>query len=93
MDGTFKAREIIEEESFGIEKERISKSAKRLDDVLFGIIWVLSRKPESFPQVTGLDLYLAKTDDIPGSPALNVWFTFDDQQVRLLFIEFATDSE
>ena len=93
MDGTFKAREIIEEESFAAEKERIAYSAKRLDEILFGITWVLCRKPESFPQVPGLDLYLAKTDAFSDTPAVNVWFTFDDQHVHLLFIEIISDSE
>ena len=93
MVGTFNAREIVEEESFVIEKQRISRSAKRLDEILFGITWVLSRKPESFPQVTGLDLYLAKTDPVPGLPSVNVWFTFDERKVYLLFIELAPAEE
>lgn len=93
MDGTFKAREVIEEESFALERERISCSAKRLDEILFGITWALCRKPESFPQVQGLDLYLAKTDAFSDTPAVNVWFTFDDKYVHLLFVEIVSDSE
>ena len=71
----------------------MAKSAKRLDEVLNGITWALSRRPESFPKVEGLDLYVAKTEDAPDAPALRVWFTFDDEVVRLLYIEVAPDSE
>ncbi len=93
MAGEVKARSIIEEKSFSEEKERISRSAKRIDEIIFGVTWAISRKPESFPQVSGLDLYLAKTDPVPNSPALNIWFTFDNQYVHLLFIEIANDRE
>ena len=65
MAGPFKARQIIEEDQFQEEKIRISRSVKRLDDVLFGITWVLARKPESFERIGSLGLYLAKTDAVP----------------------------
>jgi hypothetical protein len=93
MAGEFNAREIVEEKTFDAEKHRVAKSAKRLDDILFGITWVLSRKPESFPKVQGLNLYLAKTDGAPDAPAVNVWFNFDDEKVYLLYIELAADPE
>ena len=93
MDGKFRAREVIEEKTFEIEKQLISRSVKGLDEILFGITWTLSRKPETFPQVPGLDLYLAKTDATPRFPSLSIWFTFDDRCVRLLFIEKSVDSD
>ncbi|MHB1795288.1 MAG: hypothetical protein ACYCPO_09995 [Acidobacteriaceae bacterium] len=93
MAGQSNAREIIEEKSFDAEKHRVAKSAKRLDEILSGIIWALSRKPESFSKVPDLNLYVAKTEDAPDAPAVNIWFTFDDQTVRLLYIELATDPE
>jgi hypothetical protein len=94
MAGPFKARQIIEEDQFREEKIRISRSVKRLDDILLGITWVLARKPESFEQVGTLDLYLAKTDAVPpGVPALYIWFWFDDDAVHLLSIEHAPRAE
>ena len=91
MAGEFNAREIIEEKTFDAEKHRVAESAKRLDEILSGIIWVLSRKPDSFPQVPGLDLYLAKTDPAPDAPAINLWFRFDAKAVYLLYIELAPE--
>ena len=94
MAGPFKARQIIEESEFKDEKIRMSRSVKRLDEILLGITWVLARKPESFDKVTGLDLYLAKTEAIPPDiPALYIWFWFDDNEVHLLSIERAPKSE
>src|SRR5262249_44281879 len=94
MAGPFKARQIIEEDLFRDEKSRISRSVKRLDDILFGITWALARKPESFERVTGLDLYLAKTDAVPPDiPAFYIWFWFNDEEVHLLSIEHAPKAE
>ena len=94
MAGPFRARQIIEESEFKEEKIRISRSVKRLVEILFGITWALARKPESFDKVAGLDLYLAKTDSIPPDiPALYIWFWFDDNEVHLLSIEHAPKSE
>lgn len=93
MAGQSNAREIIEEKTFDAEKHRVARSARRLDEMLRGLTWAVSRKPESFPKVHELNLYLAKTEDAPDAPAVNVWFTFDDQTVHLLYIELATDTE
>lgn len=94
MAGPFKARQIIEESDFKDEKERISRSVKRLDEILLGITWVLARKPESFNKVGELDLHLAKTDPVPPDiPALYIWFWFNDSEVHLLSIERAPKSE
>jgi hypothetical protein len=93
MGGPFKARQIIEEKQFEEEKKRIARSAKRLDEVLFGITWAIARKPESFSQVPGLNLYLAKTDGLPGTPALYIWFTFNKDSATLLSIEPAPKTE
>jgi hypothetical protein len=87
MGGTFKARQIVEEEQFAQEKKNLRHSAARLDEILFGITWVMARRPDSFPQVPGLKLYVARTDSFPGAPPLHVWFTFDDTNVHLLSIE------
>jgi hypothetical protein len=93
MAGEFKAREIREEQAFQDAKRKLQHSAKRIDEILFGVTWVIARKPESFPKVPGLDLYVAKTDALLGAPALYIWFTFDSTTISLLLIEKAPDSE
>lgn len=87
MVGPSSFRTVREESTFSEEKERISRSAKRLDEVLSGVIWTLCRAPDSFQKVSDLDLYLIKTDAAPGVPALRVWYTFNDNEVHLMFIE------
>jgi len=93
MAGGFKARTLREEKQFAEEKAKLKHSAKRLDEVLSGLSWTLARRPDSFPNVPGLKLYLAKTDPFPGTPALFVWFTFDEDMVYLLSIEEAARPE
>jgi hypothetical protein len=89
MAGGFKARTIREEKQFSEEKRKLSRTAKRLDEVLFGVTWTLCRKPESFLNIPGTSLYLAKTDATPDTPALYIWFRFDDEHVFLQSIEEA----
>lgn len=94
MDGPFKFRQVVEEGQFEREKKKILKSSKRLDEILFGLTWALARAPESFFNVEGTSLYLAKTDAIPKTcSALYVWFTFDDETVLLRSIELAPKAE
>lgn len=89
MAGGSKARTIREEKQFADQKAKLKHSAKRLDEVLSGLIWTLCRKPDSFPNVPGSNLYLAKTDGTSDTPGLFVWFTFDEDTVFLLSIEEA----
>jgi hypothetical protein len=74
-------------------KDRLKYSVKRLDEVLDGLTWAACRKPDSFPKVRGINLYLAKTDATFDTPALYVWFTFDDDHVYFLSIEETPKAE
>jgi hypothetical protein len=93
MDGKSKARTIREEKLFLQQKKKLKHSARRLDEILDGVTWAMCRKPESFPGVPGTRLYLAKTDDFPGTPAIHIWFTFDEETVLLLGIEEAPTAQ
>jgi hypothetical protein len=89
MAGQFKARTIREEKKFTEEKRNLKHSAKRIDEVLAGVTWTLCRKPESFLNIPGTKLYLAKTDEFPNNPGFYIWFTFDSETVFLHSIEEA----
>jgi hypothetical protein len=93
MAGTSRARTIREEKQFVEEKAKLKHTAKRLDEVLFGVTWALCRKPDSFPNVPGTKLYLAKTDGTADTSGLFIWFTFDAEVVYLLSIEEAANPE
>lgn len=93
MDGEFKTWVIREEESYKDAKSHLRHPARRLDEILCGVMWVLARKPDSFPKIPGLDLYVAKTDPFSDNPVFHIWFTFDPNIVSLLLIEEAQDPE
>lgn len=93
MAGPFKARTIREENQFSEEKKRLGKTAKRLDEILSGVLWAVSRRPESFLNIPDSKLYLAKTDNFPRHSGFYIWFTFDDEAVYLRSIEEAPSPE
>lgn len=80
-------RTIIEEDLFRRQKSKLRISVKRLDEILEGITWALSKRPEAFHNVPGTNLHLIKTDPFSALPALHVWYKFDDECVYLLSIE------
>lgn len=84
--------EIVEEERFRRERDEIN-DCRRMDEVLEGVTWALSRDPLScFPIVPGTAATrLAKTRSFPGAPALHIWFTVQGAQVRLQSIELVVD--
>ena len=84
-------RTIREGKGFAEQKKNLRHSAKRLDEVLDGVTWALCRKPDCFPGLPDIKLYLAKTDPFPDVPALYIWYTFDDDTVTLLGIEEDAD--
>lgn len=85
-------REIVETDGFQKDKERVATDAKRLDEMLLGVTWAMSQHPEHFPLVPGTKrLHMAATDPFPDAPPARVWFTFDDEQIELLGLEFAED--
>jgi hypothetical protein len=86
-------REVIERRQFQQEKGKLKHSEKRLDEMLDGIIWTLARLPESYPQIPGTDLYLAKSDAVPGVAGLYIWFRYNENQVFLESIEAAPIAE
>lgn len=93
MNGQFKARTIRESREFAQQKKQIQPDARRLDDQLCSLTWVLSRKPETFFKVGRTKLYCAKTDPWPDAPRLRLYYTFDDDSVDLLWIEIAESTE
>lgn len=62
---------------------------KRLDEVLCGLCWSLSKNPEGWSVVTGFKtIRLAKTDGYGNTPVLSLWFRIiSDNEVLLLAIE------
>lgn len=82
-------RTIIEEKAFSRQIEGLAISHRRLDEVMVGISVALSSRPEHCTVVPGTKLSVIKTQAYPKAPALRIFFTYDENDVHLQFVEFA----
>ena len=79
-------RTIIEEQTFSADRERFGIEASRLDDILEGVFWALSREPSRGTQIDK-DLWGIATLEWPNAPAFVVYYTFDPDSVYVKFLE------
>ena len=84
-------RTIRQEPKFNEQLEALGVTHKRLDEVLEGVCFALSRNPERFPRVPGTQLSIIKTPVYPGAPSLRIFFTFNEEEVHLLMVEFCEE--
>lgn len=84
-------RTIRQEPKFDEEIKALGISCQRLDEILEAIGFALARAPEVFPQVPGTRVSILKTAVYPGAPSLRVFFTYNDEEVHLLMVEFCED--
>ena len=84
-------RTIIESNLYADSKAALPLTCKRLDEILDGVLWHLSRKPEIFPRVPGTVLHRVRTEAFPDVPVLLVWYTFDHDTVTLQLVEHWTE--
>ena len=81
-------RTVIETQDFSTQKEKLAIDAKCLDEVLFGVTWALARNPEIFPVVlTHHQIRVIKTDRTKTIKALRIFFSFNANEVKLLWLE------
>ena len=82
-----KMRTVIESELFSIQKTQFSVTPYHLDELLDGIIWALSHRPDIFWEVDATKhIWLIKgVEQVP----YRIWYTFNDETVTLLAIERA----
>jgi len=85
------ARTVQESEVFAACCKELSPTAKRLDEILEGVIWAISTAPEKLPEVQGTSLRIVTTDPYPDAPAMTVYFRIDnDDFCTLMWIEEST---
>ena len=80
--------EIVEEHYFTLQLHRIHKDAKRADEFIDGVKWVLARNPIAGFQVSDSVWFLPMTD-APETVSVNIYYTFNERSVYLLAIEIA----
>ena len=79
----FRMRDVIEEDSFSEDKEKLRYSPEQLDEMLRGVINDLAKKPEDHPSlVAGFGAVR-----IDAEPPLYIWYSFDNDCVRLRLIK------
>ena len=84
------ARTIIESEPFKTARRLLPFDVKRLDEILIGVLWELSRRPQDFPwvpQTNKLLRYIVVEPFQPDTPTLCIWYTFDKHTVTLEHID------
>lgn len=90
----FLIRTVIEDKRFEEQKKKITPDVRRFDEILFGVAWAVARGPEQFPQALEKpDIRVIKTDPLAGIPRLRIFFTFDDDEVHLKWIEVIEEEE
>jgi hypothetical protein len=91
--GFWTGRTVVYDPAFEEEIIRLCIEYKRLDEALAGLEWALSNSPESFAQLYGSKLRMARIRKAPGVPEMRVWFTFDETQVTVVFAEAVEDED
>ena len=89
--GKTNRRTIRQEPRFDEQIERLGISHKRLDAVLLAVGFGLCREPERFPKVPGTCLSVIKCAVYPEAPSVRIFFTYTEDEVHLIMIEFSED--
>jgi hypothetical protein len=84
-----KHRKIIEGIDYTEAIRNLGVEYRRLDIAIEGMIGVLATRPEIFPKVPGTEMHCLSINRFQGVPALNIWFVFDDETVKLIAAELA----
>ena len=84
-------RTIRQEPKFNEQLEALGISYRRLDEVLEGVCFALAREPERFSRIPGTQLSIIKTPVYPNAPSLRIFFTYNEEEVHLLAVEFCED--
>jgi hypothetical protein len=84
---------VVESSSYTEARRLLEVDCKRLDEILEGIVWELSRRPQDFPRAPYTDLYCIATAQFTDIPSLWIWYVFDEHTVTLEHIEHADYGE
>jgi hypothetical protein len=81
-------RDVFEEPLFSEHLEQLALSYERLDAVMESVIFELARDPGRFPRVPETCLSAITLELYDGLPLVRFLFTFDDNRVTLVGIDF-----
>lgn len=89
MGGWIRARTIKETETYEAQRDAIMPDIRRFDEIMRGVYWALSTRPEAFPSAEPNTpmIHVLKTDAFGNVPRLRIFYKFNDVAVQLLWIE------
>jgi len=89
LAGWISARTVIETKTYEAQRDAIVPNVRRFDEVMRGVYWALSTRPEAFPPVdpSNPTIHVLKTDAFSDIPRLRIFYKFDDVAVQLLWVE------
>lgn len=84
-------REVVEDESFVLSRTQITADVSRWDEFWRAVEWVLAHDPTAFDRVDDLDLWVVVAEPSlrTGLPRVRIFYSFDDQRIRLRWAERA----
>ena len=68
MVGWISARTVIETKTYEAQRDTIMPDIRRFDEIIRGVYWALSQRPEAFPPVDPKKptIHVLKTDAFSG---------------------------
>ena len=75
-------RTVVESRRFELERNALNPDVERMDDILFGVTEVLSRKPELGKQTQNPGIWAIAAAPWTEEP-LTIYYSFDDNNVVL----------
>lgn len=88
MVGWISVRTIVETREFERQRLVVMPDIRRFDEIMRGVYWALSTRPEAFPAVSdGSNIHVLKTAEFTDVPPLRIFYIFDESTVHLLWIE------
>lgn len=88
-------RSLIETKEFAEAKGKLLDTVdehKLFDEMMFGIDYVLARRPNIYGEVSGTNgVRLFTTKSSKALPSYTIWYRYDDENIYLLYIELYKD--
>ena len=74
------------EPEFQEQLAALEPNAKRADELIFGIDWVISRNPREGSQIEETDVWYLISRDIPKRRHLIIYYTFTEEKVYFISV-------
>lgn len=78
-------KDVVETDVFEKKRESIFPDTRLFDEITFGLVYTVAKKPGTFPLVPDTEIRVAKIRATPNSPAISIFYREKDENtVELL---------